>query len=81
VGGVGTIVGPIIGAFFYAISKEFFARTLPELHVFAFGILFIFVVLFSPGGLVEMTTKVRRLTRMTTGTEDKNKGGSRFARK
>ena len=77
-GGVGTIVGPIIGAFFYAISKEFFARTLPELHVFAFGILFIFVVLFSPGGLVEMAIKVRRLTGLGTGTEDKNEEGSKF---
>ena len=51
VGGVGTIVGPIIGAFFYAVSKEFFARTLPELHVFVFGIIFILVVLLLPGGL------------------------------
>lgn len=61
VGGVGTIVGPIIGAFFYVIFKEFFARTFPELHVFIFGILFIFVVLLLPGGLVEAATRIRRL--------------------
>jgi ABC-type branched-subunit amino acid transport system permease subunit len=61
VGGVGTIVGPIIGAFFYAIFKEFFARTFPELHVFIFGILFILVVLLLPGGLVEMAARIRRL--------------------
>jgi branched-chain amino acid transport system permease protein len=61
VGGVGTIVGPIIGAFFYVIFKEFFARTFPELHVFIFGILFIFVVLLLPGGLVEVATRIRRL--------------------
>ncbi len=61
VGGVGTIIGPIIGAFFYTIFKELFARTFPEMHVFVFGILFILVVLLLPGGLVEMTSKIRRL--------------------
>jgi branched-chain amino acid transport system permease protein len=61
VGGVGTIIGPIIGAFFYTIFKELFARTFPELHVFIFGILFILVVLLLPGGLVEMAARVRKL--------------------
>ena len=61
VGGVGTIAGPIIGAFFYAIFKELFVRTFPQLHVFIFGILFILVVLLLPGGLVEMAARVRRL--------------------
>jgi branched-chain amino acid transport system permease protein len=61
VGGVGTIVGPIIGAFFYAIFKELFVRTFPQFHVFIFGILFILVVLLLPGGLVEMAARVRRL--------------------
>ena len=60
VGGVGTIVGPIIGAFFYAIFKELFVRTFPQLHVFVFGVLFILVVLLLPGGLVEMAARVRR---------------------
>jgi branched-chain amino acid transport system permease protein len=61
VGGVGTIVGPIIGAFFYAIFREFFARAFPELHVFIFGTLFILVVLLLPGGLVEAASRIRRL--------------------
>jgi branched-chain amino acid transport system permease protein len=61
VGGVGTIVGPIIGAFFYAIFKELFVRTFPQLHVFIFGILFIFVVLVLPGGLVEVAARIRKL--------------------
>jgi ABC-type branched-subunit amino acid transport system permease subunit len=61
VGGVGTIVGPIIGAFFYAIFKELFVRTFPQLHVFIFGVLFILVVLLLPGGLVEMAGRIRRV--------------------
>jgi len=61
VGGVGTIVGPVVGAFFYAIFKELFVRTFPQLHVFIFGVLFIVVVLLLPGGLVEMAGRIRRL--------------------
>jgi branched-chain amino acid transport system permease protein len=61
VGGVGTIVGPIIGSFFYAIFEEVFARTFPEFHVFIFGVLFIVVVLLLPGGLVEIASRIRRL--------------------
>lgn len=60
VGGVGTIVGPIMGAFFYAIFKELFVRTFPEMHVFIFGILFIVVILLLPGGLVEVAMRARR---------------------
>jgi branched-chain amino acid transport system permease protein len=67
VGGVGTMVGPIVGAFFYTIFKEFFARTFPELHVFIFGILFIVVVLLLPGGLVEMAARIRRLITFRKG--------------
>ncbi len=67
VGGVGTIIGPIIGAFFYTIFKELFARTFPQLHVFIFGILFILVVLLLPGGLVEMAARVRRLVTSKKG--------------
>ena len=67
VGGVGTIIGPIIGAFFYTLFKEFFARTFPEMHVFIFGILFILVVLLLPGGLVELAARVRRLVTSKKG--------------
>jgi branched-chain amino acid transport system permease protein len=67
VGGVGTIVGPVVGAFFYAIFKELFVRTFPQLHVFIFGVLFILVVLLLPGGLVEMAGRIRRLVTSKKG--------------
>ena len=62
VGGVGTIVGPVIGAFFYVVFQELFVRTFPQLHVFVFGVLFILVILLLPGGLVEMAARIRGLT-------------------
>ena len=61
IGGTGTIVGPIIGAVFYVIVKEVLALKLVEVHLTVFGVLFIIVVLFLPGGLVEAWEKMRTL--------------------
>lgn len=61
IGGVGTVHGPVLGALFYVILKEVLAVKLVELHLLIFGALFILVVLFLPGGLVEAWTRTRRL--------------------
>lgn len=58
IGGTGTILGPTIGAVGYVVLKELFAITLGEVSVIVFGILFILVVLFLPGGLIEASSKV-----------------------
>ncbi len=64
VGGVGTIVGPIIGSVFFVLLKQILSLYLPGgLHVAVFGVLFIVVVLFLPGGLIELMTKLRRVIR------------------
>jgi branched-chain amino acid transport system permease protein len=60
IGGAGTIEGPIIGALFYVVVKELLALKLVELHLIIFGILFILVVLFLPGGFVEVWKRARR---------------------
>ena len=61
VGGVGTILGPIIGAVFFTFLKQFLSMYLPHgFHVAVFGVLFIGVVLLLPGGLIELMRKVRR---------------------
>jgi branched-chain amino acid transport system permease protein len=61
VGGVGTIVGPIVGAIFYVLVREWLAVSLVEVHLLIFGLLFVTVVLVLPGGLVEAWAKLRRL--------------------
>jgi len=60
IGGVGTIVGPIIGAVFFVILREFLALNLAEMHLIVFGTLFILVVLFLPGGFVGVWEKTRK---------------------
>jgi len=60
VGGVGTIVGPIIGSVFFVLLQQFLSVYLPGgIHVAVFGVLFIIVVLFLPGGLIELVTRLR----------------------
>ena len=61
VGGVGTILGPIIGSVFFVLLKQLLSLYLPGgIHVAVFGVLFIIVVLFLPGGLIELMTKFRK---------------------
>jgi branched-chain amino acid transport system permease protein len=61
IGGVGTVHGPVLGALFYVILKEVLALRWVEFHLIIFGVLFIVVVLFLPGGLVEAWDRARRL--------------------
>jgi len=61
VGGVGTIIGPIIGAVFFVLLKQLLSLYLPGgSHVMVFGILFILVVLFLPGGLIGTIKRFRK---------------------
>ncbi len=60
IGGVGTIVGPIIGAIFFVILRELLTLYLPEGHLIVFGTLFILVVLFLPGGFVAVWNKLQK---------------------
>ncbi len=61
IGGVGTIHGPVLGALFYVLLKEYLAVRMVEVHLLIFGTLFILVVLLLPGGLVEAWARARRL--------------------
>lgn len=64
IGGTGTVLGPVIGAVFFVGVREFLVRNLGEYHLIVFGVLFIFVVLFLPGGIISIWNKIqRRLTR------------------
>jgi len=62
IGGIGTVIGPIIGALFYVGLRETLVLVLPvEIHVLVFGALFILVILFLPEGLVGAARRGRRL--------------------
>ncbi len=52
VGGRGTLVGPIVGAFFVNGAKSWFTQAFPEFWLYVLGAMFIAVTLFLPQGIV-----------------------------
>ena len=59
VGGRGTLIGPVIGAFLVNFGKTYLTGALPEIWLFALGALFIAVTLFLPKGVVGLWAQVR----------------------
>ena len=59
VGGRGTLIGPIVGAFFVNGAKSWFTQTFPEYWLYFLGALFIAVTLFLPQGLVGLVARLR----------------------
>jgi branched-chain amino acid transport system permease protein len=57
IGGLGTMVGPIVGSMFFLALSEIFAISLGEIHILIFGFTFILIVLFFPGGLMSITQR------------------------
>lgn len=60
IGGTGTILGPVIGAVFFVGLREFLVRNLGEYHLIVFGVLFVLVVLFLPGGIISLWHKIQK---------------------
>ena len=69
VGGMGTIVGPVLGAllFSYLQIKLLASPTLRDSYLFIYGGLLVVVMLFEPGGIVGLWERLRnvRLRRRT----------------
>jgi urea transport system permease protein len=59
VGGRGTLIGPILGAFFVNGAKSAFTQLIPEFWLYFLGALFIVVTLFLPRGIVGLVRKKR----------------------
>lgn len=60
VGGRGTLVGPIVGAFLVNGAKSWLTVTFPEFWLYVLGALFIAVTLFMPQGVVGLVKKLRK---------------------
>jgi branched-chain amino acid transport system permease protein len=51
-GGIGTLVGPFVGAGFFLLMREVFSRFFTEYYLIPVGIIFIAMVIFMPQGLL-----------------------------
>jgi len=58
VGGIGTVVGPLLGSAFFVVGRDTLASSFEGFQVIAFGLLFIVVVLLVPGGMVEGAQRI-----------------------
>jgi urea transport system permease protein len=63
VGGRGTLIGAVIGAFLVNLAKSWFTVAFPEYWLFFLGFLFIAVTLFLPEGVVGLWRRLRRSDR------------------
>ncbi len=58
VGGRGTLIGPIAGAFLVNGAKSWLTVVAPSIWLYFLGLLFVAVTLYMPGGLVGLAKKV-----------------------
>jgi len=52
IGGIGTLVGPILGAAFFLLLRESLSRFFTEFYLIPVGVIFIAMVIFMPQGLL-----------------------------
>ena len=69
VGGTGTFWGPMLGALVYIILQNYLSNITDRWPLFM-GLIFVFMVLFIPGGLTQIIQSVRNLF---TGKADANR--------
>lgn len=65
IGGTGTVLGPVIGAFTLQFLSEYLRQNYLDLHLFIFGAIVILGVIFLPEGIVNFAREVRRTRRIT----------------
>jgi urea transport system permease protein len=58
VGGRGSLLGPIIGAFSVNGLKSWFTGAFPDLWLYVLGLLFILVTLFMPQGILGLASRI-----------------------
>ena len=72
IGGVGTIVGPALGAVVFVILRQYLIASYPQLYLGIYGVLLIIVILFEPLGIVGLAYVIaRRLGLLRPETEAK----------
>ena len=61
IGGVGTLIGPMLGAFFLLYFENVVQAEIGEQWLLVLGLVFMFMVIFVPGGFADLARRVLRL--------------------
>jgi branched-chain amino acid transport system permease protein len=60
IGGIGTILGPALGAIVFVVIQEFLLASYPQLYLGLYGTLLVLVILFEPLGLSGLFMRLSR---------------------
>lgn len=60
IGGVGTIIGPALGALVFVILRQYLIGSYPQLYLGIYGLLLIVVILFEPLGMMGLSLRIAR---------------------
>ena len=60
IGGVGTSLGPVLGAVVFVLVRIYFLESYPQLYLGLYGLLLIIIILFEPLGLTGLVRRVLR---------------------
>ncbi len=63
IGGIGTVLGPVLGAVVFVLLRQFLLASYPQLYLGLYGVLLILIILFEPLGLTGLGLRVWRRAR------------------
>jgi branched-chain amino acid transport system permease protein len=62
IGGLGTVLGPVLGAVVFVLLRQFLLASYPQLYLGLYGILLVLIILFEPLGLTGLYLRLWRRT-------------------
>jgi branched-chain amino acid transport system permease protein len=63
IGGVGTVLGPVLGAIVFVLLRQYLLASYPQLYLGLYGGLLILIILFEPLGMSGLLQRLARLVR------------------
>jgi branched-chain amino acid transport system permease protein len=63
IGGVGTVLGPVLGAAVFVLLRQYLLASYPQLYLGLYGVLLILIILFEPLGLTGLGQRLARALR------------------
>jgi branched-chain amino acid transport system permease protein len=63
IGGVGTVLGPVLGAVVFVLLRQFLLASYPQLYLGLYGVLLVLIILFEPLGLTGLALRLARAVR------------------
>jgi branched-chain amino acid transport system permease protein len=60
IGGVGTVLGPVLGAVVFVLLRQFLLASYPQLYLGLYGVLLVLIILFEPLGLTGLYLRLWR---------------------